>query len=121
MKTLSIALAAALLTAAPIAFAQAEEAAAVKIESTAPVEATSTTTTTTETTTTETTKSVTLADGTVVQIEGDMVYVVDSYGEKKAAPDGDHKAADGTTIVVKDGKLVVTPAADTPVEVKPAE
>lgn len=108
MKKLSIALAAAMLTAAPIAFAQAEEAAAPAV---APVE-TSTTTTTTDTTTTasETTKSVTLADGTVVQIEGDMVYVVDSYGEKKAAPDGDHKAADGTTIVVKDGKLVITPA-----------
>lgn len=100
MKKLSIALAAVLLTAAPIAFAQAEEAAAPAPEAAA--------------TAPEMTKSVTLADGTVVQIEGDMVYVVDSYGEKKAAPDGEHKAADGTTIVVKDGKLVTAPAAAAP-------
>lgn len=102
MKKLSVALAAVLLTAAPIAFAHAEDAAATT-EAAAPAAETMT-------------KSVTLADGTVVQIEGDMVYVVDSYGEKKAAPDGEHKAADGTTIVVKEGKLVTpeAPATEAP-------
>lgn len=100
MKKLSVALAAVLLTAAPIALAHAEEHAA-PTEAAAPAAETMT-------------KSVTLADGTVVQIEGDMVYVVDSYGEKKAAPDGEHKAADGTTIVVKEGKLVTTPATEAP-------
>lgn len=100
MKKLSIALAAAMLTVAPIAFANAEEGSptAAPVEAAAPAA--------------EAVKSVTLADGTVVQIEGGMVYVVDSYGAKTAAPDGEHKAADGTTIVVKEGKLVETPTTE---------
>lgn len=96
MNKLSLALVAALLVSAPFA-AKAEEAA------TAPVA--------TESPAAEMTKSVTLADGTVVQIEGDKVFVVDTLGEKTAAPDGDHPAADGTVIKVKDGMLVKDEAA----------
>lgn len=114
MNKLSMALVAALLVSAPIA-AKAEEHAA-------PADAVKTeATTTAPATATETTKSVTLADGTVVQIEGDKVYVVDTLGEKKPAPDGDHAAADGTVIKVKDGMLVTEPAPAAPTEEKAAE
>lgn len=47
-----------------------------------------------------------LEDGTKVSVEGDMVSVVAADGTKTPAPDGDHKAKDGTVIKVKDGKLV---------------
>jgi len=47
-----------------------------------------------------------LEDGTKVSVEGDMVSVVAADGTKTPAPDGEHKAKDGTVINVKDGKLV---------------
>lgn len=47
-----------------------------------------------------------LADGTKVVVEGDMVSVVAADGTKTPAPDGEHKAKDGTVLNVKDGKLV---------------
>jgi len=47
-----------------------------------------------------------LADGTKVSVEGDMVSVVAADGTKTAAPDGEHALKDGTTITVKDGKIV---------------
>lgn len=47
-----------------------------------------------------------LEDGTKVSVEGDMVSVVAADGTKTPAPDGEHKAKDGTTLTVKDGKLV---------------
>lgn len=48
----------------------------------------------------------TLADGTVVSIEGDHAYVVAADGAKTAAPDGTHTFSDGTTATTKDGKVV---------------
>lgn len=112
MNKLSLALVAALLVSAPIA-AKAEEHMAAPAATEA----------TTEAPAAEVTKSVTLADGTVVQIEGDKVFVVDTLGEKKAAPDGDHAAADGTVIKVKDGMLVKdeTTPAPAPTEEKAPE
>ena len=47
-----------------------------------------------------------LADGTKVCVEGDAVSVVAADGTKTAAPDGEHKLKDGTTVTTKDGKLV---------------
>ncbi len=47
-----------------------------------------------------------LEDGTKVSVEGDSVSVVAADGTKTAAPDGEHKLKDGTTITTKDGKLV---------------
>ncbi len=47
-----------------------------------------------------------LEDGTKVSVEGDMVSVVAADGTKTPAPDGEHKAKDGTTLTVKEGKLV---------------
>ena len=47
-----------------------------------------------------------LEDGTKVSVEGDAVSVVAADGTKTPAPDGEHKAKDGATITVKDGKLV---------------
>lgn len=47
-----------------------------------------------------------LEDGTKVSIEGDVVSVVAADGTKTAAPDGEHKLKDGTTVTVKEGKLV---------------
>lgn len=100
MNKMTLALVAALIAAAPFA-AKAEEAATTPAA-------------TTEAPAAEMTKSVTLADGTVVQIEGDKVFVVDTLGEKTPAPDGDHPAADGTVIKVKDGMLVKDEAAPAP-------
>lgn len=47
-----------------------------------------------------------LEDGTKVVVEGDMVSVVAADGTKTPAPDGEHKAKDGTVLTVKEGKLV---------------
>ncbi len=47
-----------------------------------------------------------LADGTKVSVEGDAVSIVAADGTKTAAPDGEHALKDGTTITVKDGKIV---------------
>ncbi len=47
-----------------------------------------------------------LADGTKISVEGDAVSVVAADGTKTAAPDGEHKLKDGTTVTTKDGKLV---------------
>ncbi|MCB9979207.1 MAG: hypothetical protein H6862_06365 [Rhodospirillales bacterium] len=103
MNKMTLALVAALLATAPVV-AHAEEG----MDTAAPA--------TTEAPAAEMTKSVTLADGTVVQIEGDHVYVVDTLGEKTAAPDGDHPAADGTVIKVKDGMLVKDETAPAPTD-----
>lgn len=53
-----------------------------------------------------TVKEYTLEDGTKVVVEEDAVFVVAADGTKTAAPDGDHKASDGTSLTVKEGKLV---------------
>jgi len=52
-------------------------------------------------------KAVELKDGTKVQVEGDNVFVLDSKGERKPAPDGTHEAKDGTKLETKDGKIVI--------------
>ena len=70
------------------------------------VKAEETSTTTTHTETHTTSKEAELADGTKVSIEGDSVFVVAADGTKTAAPDGEHKLKDGTTVTVKDGKTV---------------
>lgn len=57
-------------------------------------------------------KELTLKDGTKVTVDGDVVSVVGADGVKSPAPDGEHEAADGTKIKVKDGKLVTEHAVD---------
>ncbi len=51
-------------------------------------------------------KHLELEDGTKVSVEGDAVFVVAADGTKTSAPDGEHKAKDGTVITTKDGKIV---------------
>lgn len=58
----------------------------------------------------------TLADGTAVEIvdETGEVFLLDAEGNRTgAAPDGSHTLGDGSTIEVKDGKLVTEMAAAT--------
>lgn len=47
-----------------------------------------------------------MEDGSKIVVEGDMVSVVAKDGTKTPAPDGEHKAKDGTVVTVKEGKLV---------------
>lgn len=49
-------------------------------------------------------KQTQLQDGTTIEIVGDSVNVVDKDGSKKPAPDGEHTLADGSKLVIKDGK-----------------
>jgi hypothetical protein len=93
-RTLAL-LAAALMVAAPLSFAKAEEAPAAApaaAEAVAPVEHT-------------------LKDGTKVVVEGDVVSVVGADGTKTPAPDGEHELADGTKLTTKEGKVVPAEAA----------
>lgn len=98
MKKYFMILAALVVVAAPayIAFqAQAEDAAAPAAEA-APVEV----------------KEAKLADGTVVHIKGEEVFVVGADGVETPAPDGVHTLEDQTTVETKDGKIVpAAPAA----------
>lgn len=57
-------------------------------------------------------KEAKLADGTVVHIKGEEVFVVGADGAETPAPDGVHTLEDKTTIETKDGKVV--PAAEAP-------
>jgi hypothetical protein len=51
-------------------------------------------------------KEAKLADGTVVKIKGEEVFVVGADGKETPAPDGDHALEDGTTIKTAGGKIV---------------
>lgn len=90
-KTVMIA-AAALLVAAPLSIAQAEDAAKPAVEAAAEAAA-------------EVTEA-SLADGTKVVIKGEEVFVVGADGTETPAPDGDHALADGTTLKTLGGKVV---------------
>lgn len=98
MKKYLMIMAALMVTAAPayVAFqAQAEDAPAAEA---AAVEV----------------KEVKLADGTVVHIKGEEVFVVGADGTETAAPDGVHTLEDQTTIETKDGKVVPAAPAEAP-------
>lgn len=47
-----------------------------------------------------------LADGTVVHIKGEEVFVVGADGAETPAPDGDHTLEDGTVVKTMGGKVV---------------
>lgn len=49
---------------------------------------------------------VSLADGTVVVLEGDHAFVMDAEGNKAPAADGEHMLADGTVMSVMGGAVV---------------
>lgn len=62
------------------------------------------------------TKAITFADGKTGEIHQDHVYITRFGGLRMAAPDGEHKLSDGTSITVKAGMLVspdAAPAAET--------
>lgn len=59
-----------------------------------------------EATTTTEVKDLVLKDGTKVQVDGEMVYVIGDGNTKTAAPDGEHELADGTKIKTMGGKIV---------------
>ena len=104
MKKYLLIAAAAVMTAAPayIAFqAQAEDAAA-------PAAAEAVADAATEVA--AEVKEAKLADGTVVRIKGEEVFVVGADGAETPAPDGDHALEDGTTIKTMGGKVVVDAA-----------
>lgn len=94
-KYMMIAAVAALVSAAPILTAHAEDAAPAA-EAAPAVEA----------------KEVVLADGTKAVIKGEEVFVVDAEGKETPAPDGEHALQDGTTIKTAAGKLVVEAPAE---------
>lgn len=103
MKKYMMVLAALMVSAAPVyvAFqAQAEEAAATEAAPAVEVEV----------------KEVALEDGTKVLIKGEEVFVVGADGAETAAPDGEHKLSDGTTIKTAGGKLVTEEVAPAPEE-----
>lgn len=56
----------------------------------------------------------TLANGTVVHVEGDHAFVVDAEGNKTPAPDGEHTLADGTVFEVTGGVASGLPAEEAP-------
>jgi len=66
-------------------------------------------------------KEVALKDGTKVVIEGDVVSSVNAEGVKTTVADGEYEAEDGSKITVKEGKLVVDPAAPAAPEAPAAE
>lgn len=62
------------------------------------------------------TKAITFADGKTGEIHQEHVYITRFGGLRMAAPDGEHKLSDGTSITVKGGMLVspdAAPAAET--------
>lgn len=98
MKKLMILAAAGFLALTPVVGAQAEDHAAGHAAPAAEATASAAV-------------AHTLADGTKVEVEGDMVSVVAADGTKTPAPDGTHTLADGTTLTTAGGKVVTAPAA----------